>query len=132
MREMVALLARGGPVMIPLAGCSILALAVVLEGGWTWWRVGSTRDGDAVLTEAARGDWARGVPAAGIRRHRSSAAIPPTRSPLALRVGAPILASDEALAHACPADPELQAQTVRRWLDQLRPTDFEDHGTRTE
>jgi len=51
---------------------------------------------------------------------------------LALRVGAPILASDEALAHACPADPELQARVVRRWLDQLRPTDFEDHGTGTE
>ena len=51
---------------------------------------------------------------------------------LALRVGAPILASDEALAHACPADPELQARAVRRWLDQLRPTDFDDHGAGTE
>ena len=58
MREIVALLARGGPVMIPLAGCSILALAVVLERAWTWWRVGPTHDGEAVLTEAARGDWA--------------------------------------------------------------------------
>jgi len=51
---------------------------------------------------------------------------------LALRVGAPILASDEALAHACPADPELQARALRRWLDQLRPTDFADHGAGTE
>jgi bifunctional DNase/RNase len=51
---------------------------------------------------------------------------------LALRVGAPILASDVALAHACPADPELQARAVRRWLDQLRPTDFDDHGAGTE
>jgi hypothetical protein len=51
---------------------------------------------------------------------------------LALRVGAPILASDEALAHACPADPELQARAIRRWLDQLSPTDFEDHSTGTE
>jgi hypothetical protein len=44
----------------------------------------------------------------------------------------PILASDEALAHACPADPELQARAVQRWLDQLRPTDFEDHGPGAE
>ena len=51
---------------------------------------------------------------------------------LALRVGAPILASDEALAHACPADPELQARAVRRRLDQRRPTDFDDHGAGTE
>ena len=86
MREIVALLARGGPVMIPLAGCSILALAVVLERAWTWWRVGPTHDGEAVLTEAARGDWAAAcrlgeaslspparVLAAGIR-HRNPAA----------------------------------------------------------
>ena len=86
MREIVALLARGGPVMIPLAGCSILALAVVLERAWTWWRVGPTRDGEGVLTEAARGDWAAAcrlgeaslspparVLAAGIR-HRNPAA----------------------------------------------------------
>jgi biopolymer transport protein ExbB len=72
--------------MIPLAGCSILALAVVLERAWTWWRVGGTRDGDAVLSEAARGDWAAAcrlgeaslspaarVLAAGIR-HRNPAA----------------------------------------------------------
>ena len=51
---------------------------------------------------------------------------------LALRVGAPILASDHALAHACPADPEVQARAVQRWLDQLRPTNFEDHGTGAE
>jgi biopolymer transport protein ExbB len=85
-REIVVLLSRGGPVMIPLAGCSILALAVVLERAWTWWRVGPTRDGEAVLTEAARGDWAAAcrlgeaslspparVLAAGIR-HRNPAA----------------------------------------------------------
>src|SRR5262249_40802338 len=51
---------------------------------------------------------------------------------LALRVGAPILASDEALAHACPADPQLRARAVRRWLEQLSPTDSDDHGAGTE
>ena len=47
---------------------------------------------------------------------------------LALRAQVPILASDAALAHACPADHELRAQAVRRWLDQLRPADFDDRG----
>ena len=37
-----------------------------------------------------------------------------------------ILASDAALAHARPADHELRAQAVRRWLDRLRPADFDD------
>jgi bifunctional DNase/RNase len=43
---------------------------------------------------------------------------------LALRASAPIVASDAALAHACPADHELRAGTVRRWLDRLSPSDF--------
>jgi hypothetical protein len=27
---------------------------------------------------------------------------------------------------------EIVARAVQRWLDQLRPTDFEDHGTGSE
>jgi biopolymer transport protein ExbB len=50
-------LARGGPVMIPLAGCSILALAVILDRAWCWWRTGRAGDGELVLARAARGDW---------------------------------------------------------------------------
>ena len=57
MREMVALLAKGGPVMIPLAGCSILALAVVLERAWTWLRLGPSDEPETVLARAAQGDW---------------------------------------------------------------------------
>jgi bifunctional DNase/RNase len=45
---------------------------------------------------------------------------------LALRTKAPILASEAALAHACPADQELRARVVRRWLDRLHPADFDD------
>jgi bifunctional DNase/RNase len=45
---------------------------------------------------------------------------------LALRAKVPILASEAALAHACPADHELRARSVRRWLDGLRPADFDD------
>jgi hypothetical protein len=33
-----------------------------------------------------------------------------------------------ALAHACPADHELRAGAVRRWLDRLRPADFDDRS----
>jgi len=47
---------------------------------------------------------------------------------LALRAQVPLLASDAALAHACPPDHELRAQAVRRWLDRLRPADFDDRG----
>jgi bifunctional DNase/RNase len=45
---------------------------------------------------------------------------------LALRARVPILASDAALAHACPADHELRSHAVRRWLDRMRPADFGD------
>jgi biopolymer transport protein ExbB len=53
----IAVLARGGPVMIPLAACSILALAVVIDRAWTWWRLGRSRDPELVLARAARGEW---------------------------------------------------------------------------
>lgn len=34
----VSLPAKGGPVMIPLAACSVLSLAVILERAWFWWQ----------------------------------------------------------------------------------------------
>src|SRR5215470_2611503 len=43
--------------MIPLAACSIMALAVILERALMWWRVGRGGDPDAVLTRAAKGEW---------------------------------------------------------------------------
>ena len=57
MRAVIAVLARGGPVMIPLAACSVLALAVVIDRAWTWWRLGRSRDPELVLARAARGEW---------------------------------------------------------------------------
>jgi biopolymer transport protein ExbB len=56
-RAVIAVLARGGPVMIPLAACSILALGVVIDRAWTWWRLGRSRDPELVLARAARGEW---------------------------------------------------------------------------
>jgi len=104
-RAVIAVLARGGPVMIPLAACSIMALAVILERALMWWRVGRSGDPDAVLTRAAKGEWTEAWKLGEA-----------SRSP----------ASDAALAHACPADHELRAHAVRRWLDRLRPADFDD------
>ena len=57
MRAVIAVLARGGPVMIPLAACSILALGVVIDRAWTWWRLGRSRDPEIVLGRAAQGEW---------------------------------------------------------------------------
>jgi biopolymer transport protein ExbB len=56
-RAVIAVLARGGPVMIPLAACSILALAVIIDRAWTWWRLGRSRDPEIVLARAAKGEW---------------------------------------------------------------------------
>jgi biopolymer transport protein ExbB len=53
----VALIAKGGPVMIPLAVCSIVALAVVLERAWAWRGLGRSRDPEGVLARAAGGKW---------------------------------------------------------------------------
>jgi biopolymer transport protein ExbB len=54
---LVALLVKGGPVMVPLAVCSVLSLAVVLERAWFWV---TARPGGAVerlLALAAGGKW---------------------------------------------------------------------------
>ncbi len=53
----VSLLAQGGPVMIPLAACSVLSLAVVLERVRFWWRVRAGEVGDRVLELASAGKW---------------------------------------------------------------------------
>ena len=47
---------------------------------------------------------------------------------IALRTGAPIFAADTALAHSCPADHAVRAEVVQRWIDGLRPADFEPGG----
>ena len=57
MSTVVSLLVKGGPVMIPLAACSILALATILDRAWFWLRARGGRDADRVLELAARGKW---------------------------------------------------------------------------
>jgi hypothetical protein len=53
-RAAIAVLARGGPVMIPLAACSVLALAMILERALVWWRLGRGRDPELVLAQRVR------------------------------------------------------------------------------
>jgi len=57
MNAVVALMAKGGPVMIPLGACSIVALAVILERLWAWRGLGHSGDAEKVLARAAGGDW---------------------------------------------------------------------------
>ena len=55
--RIVAVLIKGGPVMIPLVVCSVLSLAVTLERAWFWWRARATGGADDVLKLAAAGKW---------------------------------------------------------------------------
>ncbi len=52
---LIQTLAKGGPVMIPLLGCSIVALAVVIERLGFWWRQGDARVVEQALELAERG-----------------------------------------------------------------------------
>jgi biopolymer transport protein ExbB len=57
MNAVMSVIAKGGPVMIPLGACSIVALAVILERLWAWRGLGSRGDAEQVLVRAAGGDW---------------------------------------------------------------------------
>ncbi|MBZ0169316.1 colicin uptake protein TolQ [Candidatus Methylomirabilis lanthanidiphila] len=88
MSALVALLVKGGLVMIPLLCCSVLSLAVIIERGWFWWRVRSAADADRALELAAAANWGDAfrlgeaspspiarVLAAGIRHKNPSATL---------------------------------------------------------
>ena len=53
--SLIQTLAKGGPVMIPLVLCSVLALAVVVERLGFWWRHGDLRPAERALELAERG-----------------------------------------------------------------------------
>ena len=57
---MVDIFLKGGPIMYPLLGCSILALTVILERTFFWIREDMRRDQslvDQVLELCRQGDW---------------------------------------------------------------------------
>jgi len=53
--SLIQTLAKGGPVMIPLAGCSVVAVAVVIERLGFWWRQGDVVPAERALELAERG-----------------------------------------------------------------------------
>jgi biopolymer transport protein ExbB len=71
--SIVQTLAKGGPVMIPLLACSVVALAVVVERIGFWWRHGGEEAAERALELAERGkldealEVARGAREAGAR-----------------------------------------------------------------
>ena len=57
MSGVVTLLVKGGIVMVPLLVSSVVALTVVIERAWFWWKQGGVADAERVLDLAARGEW---------------------------------------------------------------------------
>ena len=57
---MIDLFLKGGVLMYPLAACSLIALAIILEKAAQFWRARSDRtQAEAVLQAAGEGDWGR-------------------------------------------------------------------------
>ena len=68
-------LAKGGPVMIPLAACSVLSLAVILERAWFWWRRRTSGACEHVLQLAASGKWDDAINAARASREVAASVL---------------------------------------------------------
>ena len=87
--------------------------------------------GAAVTRAEIHGD-ERGIRATIVYEQEGSATSfdchPADAMALALRARAPIVASESALAHACPVNGELRNHAVRRWLATVSPGDFTGPG----
>ncbi len=64
-----AFLAKGGLVMVPLLGSSILALAVVIECWWFWQRFRTQENGERILALVAAGLLPQAMQMAHTSRH---------------------------------------------------------------
>lgn len=53
--SIVEMLAKGGPVMVPLVLCSVVAVAVVIERTHFWWRQGDVGPAERAVDLAERG-----------------------------------------------------------------------------
>jgi biopolymer transport protein ExbB len=108
MSGVLALLARGGPVMIPLGACSVIALAVVLERAWTWRGLGRTRDAEAVLTRVAGGKW-----------EEAARVGEASRSPVARVLAAGVRHRNPAATAAMEAAARAESARLKRFLPVL-------------
>jgi biopolymer transport protein ExbB len=108
MTAALGLLAKGGLVMIPLALCSITALAVVIERALRWARLGRLAEADRVLAAAARGDWEAAVSAGEA-----------SRSPVARVLATGLAHRNPAPALAMEAAAQDELARLRRYLPVL-------------
>lgn len=108
MSTLIAVLVKGGPVMIPLAVCSIISLAAVIERGWFWWRVRVSTEADRMLELAAAGKWEE-----ALRLSETS------RSPSARVLAAGIRHRNPAPTEAMEAAAHDEAASMRRYLPVL-------------
>lgn len=104
----VSVLARGGPVMIPLAVCSVLSLAVILERARFWLRARAAGVGERVLELAAAGKWDD-----ALERARAS------RSPQARVLAAGLEHREGVPAQAMEAAARAESTRMRRALPVL-------------
>lgn len=103
-----AVLAKGGLVMIPLALCSVMALAVAIERAVRWLRLGGSSEADKVLAAAAKGDWDEAT-----RTGERSA------SPIARVLAAGLRHPGRAAAAAMQAAAQDELAKLRRYLPLL-------------
>jgi biopolymer transport protein ExbB len=108
MSNVVALLVKGGPVMIPLAACSILALATILDRAWFWWRRHGAREAEHVLALAAGGKWDDAMELAGA-----------SRAPVIRVLAAGIAARDAQPTRALELAAQAEIAVARRGLTVL-------------
>jgi biopolymer transport protein ExbB len=108
MKATFDVIAKGGLVMIPLAVCSVLALAVVIERAVAWLRLGSTTDADRVLALAGNGEW-----------DEASRVAQRSRSPVARVLAAGIAHRNPAAGLAMEAAAQDELARSRRYLPLL-------------
>jgi biopolymer transport protein ExbB len=104
----VAVLVKGGPVMIPLFACSVISVAVILERCWFWWRRRGTADAERVLELARAGKFEDALDLA--RR---------SRSPVARVLAAGVECRSASPATAMEAAARAELVDMRRFLPAL-------------
>lgn len=59
MFDLVGIIVKGGPVMVPLLVCSVISLAVVIERFLFWRRISSRQAAEEMLTLVERGEFGK-------------------------------------------------------------------------
>ena len=108
MSDVVSLLVKGGLVMVPLAVCSIVSLATILDRAWFWLRARGSRDVEDLLALAARGKWDDAVELART-----------ARAPIARVLAAGVAARDMQPLRALEATALAEIARARRGLTVL-------------